>query len=71
MITNGGDKDMTDKKKMPDFDSLSDRVIAEPSHSPSFSIKTNLDPERPSEENPYYSKETNDKEKLDEYFRNS
>jgi hypothetical protein len=70
MIKNGGEYDMSDKKKMPDFDSLSDRVIAEPTHAPIFSLKTNLDPETPEEENPYYSKETTNKEKLDAYFRN-
>jgi hypothetical protein len=65
--------EMADKKEMPDFDSLSDRVIAEPTDQPIFAIKTNLDPESPEEDNPYYSKNSSqkDREKLDKYFGKS
>jgi hypothetical protein len=64
---------MSKKEKTPDFDSLSDRMIAEPTHEPIFAIKTNLDSETPGEDNPYYSKESksDNKQRLDEYFRNS
>lgn len=56
-------------KKMPDFDELNDRVIAESSSSPMLVIKTNLDPENPSQENPYYQKgNTQDKEAMDDFF---
>ena len=41
-------------KNLPDFNELNDRVIAERSTSgPVLVIKTNLDPEDPSVENPY------------------
>ncbi|MFZ3588711.1 hypothetical protein ACOI1C_05370 [Bacillus sp. DJP31] len=64
---------MLEKQNMPDFDSLSDRVIAKPTQEPTFAIKTNLDPESPEEGNPYYSKEntSTDKKKLNEYFGKS
>ncbi|WP_456278596.1 hypothetical protein [Bacillus sp. AK128] len=64
---------MTDKKDLPDFDSLSDRMIAKPTEQPIFAIKTNLDPQSPEEENPYYSENITekDRQKLDEYFGNS
>lgn len=44
-----------DKKKndLPDFNELNDRVIAEPSASPSLVIKTNLDSENINKDNPY------------------
>jgi hypothetical protein len=64
---------MSGNKEMPDFDSLSDRVIAEPTPEATFAIKTNLDSTNSEEENPYYSKDSTakDKRKLDQYFRNS
>ncbi|MBO9129159.1 hypothetical protein [Bacillus sp. 165] len=40
-------------KNMPDFKELNDRIIAEPSTSPSLVIKTNADPESAVEDNPY------------------
>lgn len=57
-------------KKMPDFDKLNDRVIAEASQSPSLVIKTNLDPKDTTDENPYDS-ETNmkDKDKFEQFFK--
>ncbi|MDQ0228801.1 hypothetical protein [Metabacillus malikii] len=42
-----------EQQNLPDFNELSDRLIAEPSHSPSLVIKTNLDTENVSNENPY------------------
>lgn len=50
----GGVKKM-DKKNtdLPDFNTLNDRVIAEPSSSPSLVIKTNLDSEDIDKDNPY------------------
>ncbi|MBM7661305.1 hypothetical protein JOC85_002077 [Bacillus mesophilus] len=64
---------MTDNKDMPDFDSLSDRVIAEPTEKPIFAMKTKLDPETPEEDNPYYKENISQEErkKLDEYFGKS
>ncbi|MGG3466714.1 hypothetical protein ABES02_04070 [Neobacillus pocheonensis] len=41
-------------KKMPDFDQLNDRVIAESTSEPMIVIKTNLDPKDSTENNPYY-----------------
>ncbi|WP_198020516.1 hypothetical protein [Anoxybacteroides tepidamans] len=41
---------------MKNFDSLNDRIIAEPSEEPKIVIKTNLDPKQITEENPYAPK---------------
>jgi hypothetical protein len=41
-------------KKMPDFDQLKYRIIAESSPTPMLVIKTNLDPKETAENNPYY-----------------
>lgn len=43
--------------KMPDFDQLNDRIIAENSSGPHLVIKTNLDPKDSTENNPYYQSE--------------
>lgn len=48
---------MKDNKKTPDFDKLNDRVIAEASPSPTFTMRTNLDNDDALEDNPYYSSE--------------
>ncbi|HEO8420802.1 hypothetical protein [Niallia sp. FSL W8-0635] len=40
--------------KLPNFDALTDRVIAEDSDVPSVSIKTNVDPKNVLEDNPYF-----------------
>ncbi|BBW95869.1 MULTISPECIES: hypothetical protein [Geobacillus] len=39
--------------KLPDFKQLNDRVINEPPNEPMLVIKTKLDPDRVTEENPY------------------
>jgi hypothetical protein len=41
-------------KQMPDFQELTDRMIAEKPSSPMLVIKTNLDPKDSTENNPYY-----------------
>lgn len=41
------------KNQLPDFDDLNDRLIAEPSPSPSLVIKTNLDKKDVASGNPY------------------
>ncbi|MFX3625340.1 MAG: hypothetical protein ACE3JP_15255 [Ectobacillus sp.] len=57
------------KKDMPDFKELHDRVIAEPSASPSLVIKTNLDPKSPKEDNLYYqSEESMDEARFEGFF---
>lgn len=45
--------------KLPDFKQLNDRLINEPSDEPMLVIKTNLDPERITDENPYAKGKTN------------
>ncbi|RHW36357.1 hypothetical protein D1B31_16700 [Neobacillus notoginsengisoli] len=56
-------------EKMPDFKELGDRVIAEAPKGPFLVIKTNLDPDYPTEDNPYYeNKEQTDNGKFKEYF---
>ena len=64
---------MPGKKDMPDFDSLSDRVIAKQTPEPTFAIKTNLDPKSPEQDNPYYGRDLTAEEKseLDEFFGKS
>ncbi len=52
---------MTEKdfeKKMPRFDQLTDRVIAQAPPGPFIGAKTNLDPENPEAYNPYKLQET-------------
>ncbi|WP_226666814.1 hypothetical protein [Metabacillus litoralis] len=55
-------------EKMPDFKQLDDRIIAEPSTSPSLVIKTNLDTENVSEENPYINN-NNSSNDLKSFFK--
>ncbi|WP_407272763.1 hypothetical protein [Radiobacillus sp. PE A8.2] len=46
--------DENKNQNMPKFDDLDDRVIAEGSQQPAFSMKTSLDPEDPTKDNPYF-----------------
>lgn len=56
-------------KKMPDFDKLNDRMIAQKPSSPTLVIKTNLDPQNVTENNPYFrSSEENDPKEFRDYF---
>lgn len=57
---------MDKKKSMPDFDSLDDRIIADPPSEPMLVIKTNLDPKDSTENNPYF---TNKSDKDTKAFR--
>jgi hypothetical protein len=50
---NGGVKMDKHKIELPDFNELTDRIIAEPTSSPTLVIKTNLDQENNENENPY------------------
>jgi hypothetical protein len=55
--------------KLPDFDQLNDRIIVEQPSGPHLVIKTNLDPQDSTENNPYYQgKETNDSKAFRDYF---
>lgn len=55
-------------KKMPDFNKLSDRIIAEPTDSPFLVLKTNLDNDDVSEDNPYYEKKDSKTSEFKSYF---
>ncbi|MEI5906376.1 hypothetical protein WAK64_04825 [Bacillus spongiae] len=44
------------------------KIAVNPSTSPSLVIKTNLDPEDATVENPYLTENTNDKEKTLHFF---
>ncbi|MBT2688755.1 hypothetical protein J7I93_11225 [Bacillus sp. ISL-47] len=56
-------------KKMPDFEELDDRMIAQHTNEPMLVIKTNLDPKNSTEDNPYYqNKEETDTEEFRDYF---
>nr|WP_263327934.1 hypothetical protein [Neobacillus sp. Marseille-Q6967] len=55
--------------KMPDFDQLEDRIIAEAPSGPHLVIKTNLDPKTSTEKNPYYyGEQTKDPKEFQDYF---
>jgi hypothetical protein len=51
--TNIGGVKMDKQNDLPDFNELTDRIIAEPTSSPTLVIKTNLDQENIEKENPY------------------
>jgi hypothetical protein len=56
-------------EKMPDFRELDDRLIAQHSSEPFLVIKTNLDPENSTIENPYYKNEKlTDRIAFESYF---
>lgn len=55
-------------KNMPDFNELSDRIIAKHTTEPMLVIKTNLDPKDVTEENPYYQQGETNKEEFEDYF---
>ncbi len=53
---------------MPDFNSLDDRLIGDGLNQAAFSMKTNLDPKDPLENNPYFDKTKEySKEELDKF----
>lgn len=57
-------------KNMPDFDKLNDRIIAEQRTSgPTLVIKTNLDPNDSTVDNPYYeNNKTTDTKEFRDFF---
>ncbi|HZH62629.1 MAG TPA: hypothetical protein VEY70_24325 [Metabacillus sp.] len=55
-------------EKLPDFKELDDRLIAEASPSPSLVIKTNLDKDNITEDNPYATNDS-DKATLENFFK--
>ncbi|MDQ0268385.1 hypothetical protein [Cytobacillus purgationiresistens] len=54
--------------ELTDFKELDDRVFAQHPSSPTFVIKTNLDPDDATSNNPYYKKGEGNKEKFEDYF---
>jgi hypothetical protein len=69
----GGVKDMEPRQpgsnNLPDFNELDDRIIAEQPSGPHLIIKTNLDPEDSTVNNPYYQgKEANNPKAFKDYF---
>lgn len=57
-------------KNLPDFNEMTDRIMAEPANGPQLVIKTNLDPSSVTEENPYLqSDQMTDTEQFKEYFK--
>lgn len=60
------------KSEKADFDSLQDRLINEPSQSPSIVLKTNLDPDNMKDENPYidhsHKQDAEEERKLEAFF---
>jgi hypothetical protein len=60
---------MERKSNMPDFDSLDDRIIAKQPSEPMLVIKTNLDPEDSTVDNPYFTdKAKSDTKALRDFF---
>jgi hypothetical protein len=62
------DRENIGNNNLPDFKQLNDRLIAEPTSEPFLVIKTNLDSENPSVENPYYQNKTSNEKELNDYF---
>ena len=60
---------MLGNEKMPNFDHLNDRVIADGTAKPSFSMRTNIDSKGVLEENPYFDKTKNYSEEELEKFK--
>lgn len=60
------------KQNNPNSDLFQNRIIAEPSKSPSIEIKTNLDSKNLMENNPYYDeknmKNEKEREKFEDFF---
>ncbi|WP_066051513.1 hypothetical protein [Robertmurraya korlensis] len=55
--------------KLPDFEQLDDRVIAQHTEAPMLVIKTNLDPKDSTVDNPYYkNKNLTDTKEFRDYF---
>ncbi|MFC0297869.1 hypothetical protein [Geobacillus jurassicus] len=54
--------------KLPDFKQLNDRLINESSDEPMLVFKTNLDPDRVTEENPYAKGRTNVSKEFVSFF---
>ncbi|WP_210365190.1 hypothetical protein [Bacillus sp. REN3] len=55
--------------EIPDFKELNDRIIAETPSTPQVVIKTNLDPDDSTKDNPYYQNEKlADKENFKSFF---
>jgi hypothetical protein len=61
---------MDKQTNIPDFKELNDRMILNPSSSPSIGAKTNLDAKNNIENNPYLSKEKeiDDREEINDFF---
>ena len=56
-------------KKLPDFEQLNDRIIADRPPEVMLVIKSNLDPKDSTENNPYYhDEETKDPKEFKEFF---
>lgn len=64
------EKSRPGSEEMPDFDKLTDRIIAEPTNSPKLVIKTNLDQKGVLEGNPYFQNGDEKKKKKFEQFFN-
>jgi hypothetical protein len=61
--------DTKKQNQMPDFDSLDDRVIAKQPSEPMLVIKTNLDPEDSTVDNPYFTNKSQiDTKKFRKFF---
>ncbi len=67
-IIGGVNKLSNKNEKLPDFNELDDRLIAEASASPSLVIKTNLDKEDVTEDNPYAQKNSHTA-KFENFFK--
>lgn len=55
-------------EKMPDFDQLTDRIIANASNLPKIEVKTNLDTKDVTDKNPYQKEKMKDKNKFNQFF---
>jgi hypothetical protein len=57
-------------EKLPDFKEMTDRLFINPYAGPQLVVKTNLDPNDATEENPYFKNDQmSDTEQFKEYFK--
>jgi len=57
-------------EKLPDFKEMTDRIFINPYSGPQLVVKTNLDPNGATEENPYFKIDNmTDPQQFKEYFK--
>ncbi|WP_423407011.1 hypothetical protein AABM38_14130 [Heyndrickxia sp. MSNUG] len=64
------DQNQPGNEKLPDFKEMSDRIFINPYSGPQLVVKTNLDPNDATDENPYFKNDNmTDPQQFKEYFK--